>query len=215
MGADVLEEMRRLAIFTSGVAELTRNRAEQVVKSVMSDHPEASAAVKQLVEISKQNRQELLRVISQEMHDQVEALGLATKADLERIERRLARLEERARSDAAARSSKKTTTTKSSRRSKKPTARTKTTARGSVSKRSTAKKSGEEVHGEEVHPLVDQAGLTGMEKDQDKQAADTSERVRAELARGEVLGHAARLETLQSLHEWLEAELDQAAPPRH
>jgi hypothetical protein len=54
-----------------------------------------------------------------------------------------------------------------------------------------------------------------MEKDQDKQAADTSERVRAELARGEVLGHAARLETLQSLHEWLEAELDQAAPPRH
>jgi polyhydroxyalkanoate synthesis regulator phasin len=141
MGADVLEEMRRLAIFTSGVAELTRNRAEQVVKSVMSDHPEASAAVKQLVEISKQNRQELLRVISQEMHDQVEALGLATKADLERIERRLARLEERARSDAAPRSSKKTTTTKSSGRSKKPTARTKTTARGSVSKRSTAKKS--------------------------------------------------------------------------
>ena len=57
--------------------------------------------------------------------------------------------------------------------------------------------------------------MTGMEKDQDKQAADTSERVNAELARGEALGHAARLETLQSLHEWLEAELDQAAPPRH
>ena len=144
MGADVLEEMRRLAIFTSGVAELTRIRAEQVVKSVMSDHPEASAAVKQLIEISKQNRQELLRVISQEMHDQVEALGLATKADLERIERRLARLEERARSDAAPRPSKKTTTTKSSGRSKKSTARTKkstartkTTARGSTAKKST------------------------------------------------------------------------------
>ncbi|MGI8520562.1 MAG: hypothetical protein ACR2MC_08195 [Actinomycetota bacterium] len=54
-----------------------------------------------------------------------------------------------------------------------------------------------------------------MGKDQDKQAADTSERVSAELARGEALGHATRLETLQSLHEWLEAELDQAAPPRH
>jgi len=145
MGADVLEEMRRLAIFTSGVAELTRNRAEQLVKTLMSDHPEASAAVKQLVEISKQNRQELLRVISQEMHDQVEALGLATKADLERIDRRIARLEERARSDAAPTSSKKTTNKKStakkrSGRSKQSTGRTKSTARTSGSKKTTAKK---------------------------------------------------------------------------
>jgi len=145
MGADVLEEMRRLAIFTSGVAELTRNRAEQLVKTLMSDHPEASAAVKQLVEISKQNRQELLRVISQEMHDQVEALGLATKADLERIDRRLARLEERARSDAAPTSSRKTTNKKStakkrSGRSKQSTGRTKSTARTSGSKKTAAKK---------------------------------------------------------------------------
>ncbi|MDQ5873792.1 MAG: hypothetical protein M3526_00230 [Actinomycetota bacterium] len=140
MGADVLEEMRRLAIFTSGVAELTRNRAEQLVKTLMSDHPEASAAVKQLVEISKQNRQELLRVISQEMHDQVEALGLATKADLERIDRRLARLEERTRSEAAPTSSKKSTAKKRSGRSKKSTGRTKSTARTSGSKKTTAKK---------------------------------------------------------------------------
>jgi polyhydroxyalkanoate synthesis regulator phasin len=137
----VLEEMRRLAIFTSGVAELTRNRAEQVVKTLMSDHPEASAAVKQLVEISKQNRQELLRVISQEMHDQVEALGLATKADLERLERRLARLEERARSAAAPTSSKKTAAKKGAGRSQKGTGRTKTTARASATKKSTKKKS--------------------------------------------------------------------------
>ena len=141
MGADVLEEMRRLAIFTSGVAELTRNRAEQVVKTLMSDHPEASAAVKQLVEISKQNRQELLRVISQEMHDQVEALGLATKADLERIERRLARLEERARSAAAPVSAKKTAAKKSSGPSRTGTGRTKTTTRASGTKKSTTKKS--------------------------------------------------------------------------
>jgi len=55
---------------------------------------------------------------------------------------------------------------------------------------------------------------SGMQRDQDKQTSDISERARAELARGEALGHEARLETLQSLHEWLEAELDQAAPPR-
>jgi polyhydroxyalkanoate synthesis regulator phasin len=147
MGADVLEEMRRLAIFTSGVAELTRNRAEQVVKTFMSDHPEASAAVKQLVEISKQNRQELLRVIAQEMHDQVEALGLASKSDLERIERRLARLEERARSDAASSSSRKTaaTRTRSGRTRKSTTGRTTSTAKDKgakkTAKKTTAKKS--------------------------------------------------------------------------
>ena len=53
-----------------------------------------------------------------------------------------------------------------------------------------------------------------MQKDHVEQAADVSERVRTELARGEALGDEARLETLTRVHEWLEAELDQAAPPR-
>ena len=53
-----------------------------------------------------------------------------------------------------------------------------------------------------------------MQRDQEKQTADISERVRAELAQGEALGPDARLEMLTRLHEWLEAELDQAAPPR-
>lgn len=132
----MLEEMRRLAIFTSGVAELTRNRAEQVVKSLMSDHPEASAAVRQLVEVSRQNRQEFLRVISQEMHNQVEALGLATKSDLERIERRLARLEERQRSTTAA--GRRTGAKKTSARSQRAT-RAKTTS-GAGTRKTVGKK---------------------------------------------------------------------------
>ncbi len=52
-----------------------------------------------------------------------------------------------------------------------------------------------------------------MEPDQGEQT-EISERVCAELARGEASGHEDRLETLTRLHEWLEAELDQAAPPR-
>jgi hypothetical protein len=55
----------------------------------------------------------------------------------------------------------------------------------------------------------------GME---DKQAPDQDrleERVRAELRRAEALSDEARLKTLKDLHECLEAELDQAAPPRH
>jgi polyhydroxyalkanoate synthesis regulator phasin len=100
MGGVVLEEMRRLALFTSGVAELTRHRAEQIVKTMMTDSSGAgaSALVRQLVETSRHNRQEFLRLIGAEIRDQVESLGLATARDLERLERRVDRLEERVRS---------------------------------------------------------------------------------------------------------------------
>jgi polyhydroxyalkanoate synthesis regulator phasin len=100
MGGVVLEEMRRLALFTSGVAELTRHRAEQIVKTMMTDSSGAgaSAMVRQLVETSRHNRQEFLRLIGAEIRDQVESLGLATARDLERLERRVDRLEERVRS---------------------------------------------------------------------------------------------------------------------
>lgn len=96
----MLEEMRRLALFTSGVAELTRHRAEQIVKTMMTDSSGAgaSALVRQLVETSRHNRQEFLRLIGAEIRDQVESLGLATARDLERLERRVDRLEERVRS---------------------------------------------------------------------------------------------------------------------
>ena len=96
----MLEEMRRLALFTSGVAELTRHRAEQIVKTMMTDSSGAgaSALVRQLVETSRHNRQEFLCLIGAEIRDQVESLGLATARDLERLERRVDRLEERVRS---------------------------------------------------------------------------------------------------------------------
>jgi polyhydroxyalkanoate synthesis regulator phasin len=102
MGGVVLEEMRRLALFTSGVAELTRHRAEQIVRTMVSDSSGAgaSAMVRQLVETSRHNRQEFLRLIGAEIRDQVESLGLATARDLERLERRVDRLEERVRSQS-------------------------------------------------------------------------------------------------------------------
>lgn len=68
-----------MALFGSGVAELTRHRAEQLARD--------------LVERSKQNRDELLRLIRGEIQNQIKALGVATKRDLERLERRITRLE--------------------------------------------------------------------------------------------------------------------------
>jgi polyhydroxyalkanoate synthesis regulator phasin len=121
MGGVVLEEMRRLALFTSGVAELTRHRAEQIVKTMMTDSSGAgaSALVRQLVETSRHNRQEFLRLIGAEIRDQVESLGLATARDLERLERRVDRLEERVRSKSTRAPKRTGSSAKKSTRGKK------------------------------------------------------------------------------------------------
>jgi polyhydroxyalkanoate synthesis regulator phasin len=139
MGGVVLEEMRRLALFTSGVAELTRHRAEQIVKTMMSDSSGAgaSAMVRQLVETSRHNRQELLRLIGAEIRDQVESLGLATARDLDRLERRVARLEERVRSTSAR--AKRPSAKRTGGRAKKTTSGKRTNAKKTPSKKTTGR----------------------------------------------------------------------------
>jgi polyhydroxyalkanoate synthesis regulator phasin len=110
----VRDEIRRLALFGSGVVELTRHRAEQMVKELVKAgdvrRQEASGTVKELLERSRENRRELSRFVRAELQNQIATLGLATKRDLERMERRITRLE--GRSSAAKSTSKKTTAKK-------------------------------------------------------------------------------------------------------
>ncbi len=73
------DDLRRVALFGSGVAELTRHRAEQLARD--------------LLERSKQNRSDLVRLIRDEISNQLESLGVATKRDVERLERRVSRIE--------------------------------------------------------------------------------------------------------------------------
>jgi polyhydroxyalkanoate synthesis regulator phasin len=125
----VLEEFRRLALFTSGVAELTRHRAEQLVREMVGSgevrRDQASSLVKQVVDFSKQNRRELIEFVRSEIRNQLSALGVPSKRDLQRIERRVERLEVSARKQSARRpSAKKTpakkTTPKSAQRRRPP-----------------------------------------------------------------------------------------------
>jgi polyhydroxyalkanoate synthesis regulator phasin len=92
------DELRRMALFGSGVAELTKQRAEKIVKDLVQigdvRRKQASSVVKDLMEASKENRKELLRFVRTEVQHQVESLGVATKRDLERLERRVTRLED-------------------------------------------------------------------------------------------------------------------------
>jgi polyhydroxyalkanoate synthesis regulator phasin len=113
----MLDDMRRWALFGSGVAELTRNRAEQIVKDLVQagdvKRKQASGLVKELLDASRDNRKELMRLLRAEVQSQIEGLGVATKRDLERLERRVKRLEDNLPASRK-KSSKKTTKAKKS-----------------------------------------------------------------------------------------------------
>lgn len=116
----MIDEIRRVALITSGVVELTRNRAEQIVKDLVQGgdlrRENASSLVREMLERSKANRDEMMRIVRAEIRSQIASLGVATSRDIERLERRVARLEAAARPSAG---SGKTTRKKST--AKKPT----------------------------------------------------------------------------------------------
>ena len=112
---EVRDEVRRMAMFGSGVAELTRHRAEQLAR--------------ELVERSKQNRDELMKLIRSEIQNQVANLGVPSKRDVERLERRVTRLEAQLKDATRAFTVKKSTTKKKSSAKKTGTARSRTTKR--------------------------------------------------------------------------------------
>jgi polyhydroxyalkanoate synthesis regulator phasin len=117
----VIDELRRIAMFTSGVAELSRDRAERLVRKAVKGGDvrkgQASNVVKNLIDVSRQNRKELVGLIRSELQSQIGNLGLATKRDLERMERRVARLEERSKAAKKKTTAKKSTAKKTSAKS--------------------------------------------------------------------------------------------------
>jgi len=131
----VRDEIRRVALITSGVVELTRNRAEAVVRDLIKSGDvsggQATQMVRDLMERSKQNRTEILNLIRSEIRNQSESLGLASKRDIERLERRVARLEDRPSAPTTAQKTHKKTKKTSKKTSKKTNKKTakKTTGR--------------------------------------------------------------------------------------
>jgi polyhydroxyalkanoate synthesis regulator phasin len=101
---ELREELRRVAVFTSGLAEMTRNRAEDLVRDwVRSDlrREQAQAMARDLLEWSNQNRKELTALVRGEIQSQLTNLGVVTRRDFDRLDRRVASLEESVRSLAA------------------------------------------------------------------------------------------------------------------
>jgi polyhydroxyalkanoate synthesis regulator phasin len=114
-----------MALVTSGVVELTRNRAEAIVRDLIKSGElpggQATQAVRDLMERSKQNRNEILNLVRSEIRNQIEAIGLASKRDIERLERRVARLEDRPTAPSTAKRTRKKTKKTHKKSSKKTT----------------------------------------------------------------------------------------------
>jgi polyhydroxyalkanoate synthesis regulator phasin len=143
----VRDEIRRIALFASGIGDLTRNRAEQIAKELVKSgevrREQATEWAKVLFDASRENRQEITRFVRSEIQNQVQALGLATSADLERIDHRLDRIEASTRA-AGIKTAKKTSV------GRKPPAAKKTVAKKTI-----------EPHGPSARQHSTEADVTG------------------------------------------------------
>lgn len=112
--------------------QMTQSRAEAIVKELVKagevQAQRTEELVSQLVERSRKNTDKLLEVVRKEVRDQIAGLGLATKDDIARLEKKLAAPSKKS-------ASKKSTSKKPA--SKKPASKKSAPAK----KRAAAKKS--------------------------------------------------------------------------
>ncbi len=75
--------------------EMRRSQARSIVNDLVAQghlaREQVSAAVDEVLEVSRRRSDDLRKVVRNEVQRQLGALGLATKADLQALERRVAR----------------------------------------------------------------------------------------------------------------------------
>jgi polyhydroxyalkanoate synthesis regulator phasin len=91
--------------------QTTQKRAEAAVKKLVKEgqirQEEASDRVQELIERSRKSAREMTKQIRSEVRDQINNLGLATKADIRRLENRIDKLQ-KAQKAPAKKAAKKT-----------------------------------------------------------------------------------------------------------
>jgi polyhydroxyalkanoate synthesis regulator phasin len=74
-------------------SQLTQRNAERLVKSLVDagdlQANQAQRAVKDLLDQAGKHRERLLQIVDREVQSQVSRMGLATKADLARLDRKI------------------------------------------------------------------------------------------------------------------------------
>ncbi len=136
------DELRRWATVGSGVAELVLNRAEQLVRELVREgeiqREAASGLVSDLMERTKDDREEVARALRVEIQNQTTQLGIASAREVERLEQAVDRLTERVgRLEAHVEASSTRAPTGTTR---KKTARKKTARKKTARKKTSGKK---------------------------------------------------------------------------
>ncbi len=103
----VIEALRRYVDAVVGVTEVPRDRAEKIMKD-LAKRGEVRArdmqkAARELADRSARNRKELVGLIQKEIRRQIKGLGLATRDDVDRLQRRVRELERPAQRKPAGR----------------------------------------------------------------------------------------------------------------
>jgi polyhydroxyalkanoate synthesis regulator phasin len=130
----------------AGIAftEMTRERAQAIVKEWVNagevPMQRADDFIEDIVERSRQNTAAIVSLVQAQVQDQLSALGLATKADIARLEAKINRASASAGASAAAAKKAPVKKAASTSTAKKSTAK-KSTATKSSAKKATAKKS--------------------------------------------------------------------------
>lgn len=90
--------------------ELRRSQARAIVSDLVAQghlaRDQMTSAVDEVLEMSRRRSEELRRVVQHEVQRQLGSLGLATKADLIALERRLTRANRETKKSGAAKSKK-------------------------------------------------------------------------------------------------------------
>jgi len=93
----VAEALRKYVDAVASMTEVPRERAEKIVRD-LAERGEVRArdlqkAASELAERSARNRQELIGLVRKEIRRQISALGVATKTDVDRLNKRIRALE--------------------------------------------------------------------------------------------------------------------------
>jgi polyhydroxyalkanoate synthesis regulator phasin len=127
----------------SGLTQVTRQRAEQVVRSLVKQGELAADSVEKNVEEllrrSEDNRKAVMALVRSETERAVSRLGLARKRDIDRLQNKVERLEAKVSGGPAKKAAKKSAAAK--RAAGKKTAKKAQKRTGKKSSRKAAKKS--------------------------------------------------------------------------
>lgn len=97
----MIEYARKFGLLGMGLISITRKRAEDIAKALIKEgeisSKEGSALVKDLMKKSEVQRKELEGRINKEIRNSIKAMGLASKDDIKKLERRIRKLEAKKR----------------------------------------------------------------------------------------------------------------------